>query len=326
MTEFTLMLLSSFLIFFTMTFLMESFLVIFRITNPRIRALCRILPVLKLPFDLVFNGLFHQSLFNRISPLSCDSYLQQWILNLLSVKMTLAQFISSQIPCIWLRGILIGICVVSFALGGRKLIQLLYSFTYLRYIRKSAKPCLRPIVNKRLQQQLQECKAILLTSDKLNIPFSAYSRYILMPTNLVNEFSQKEFEAVVAHELEHLRWRDPMMKFVCTAICALFWWIPTKWWLNRLDDEQERASDSCVMNYGLDRKALATAIVKVVSQAKSCDEKLAICCLATHKSAPLQRLQMLLEQKTVPVQGKIQPFCAMAAAIGSFMLISFWIC
>lgn len=51
------------------------------------------------------------------------------------------------------------------------------------------------------------------------------------------------FEAVVAHELERIRWKDPYIKICSALFASLLWWIPLKGWLNKIEMDQEEASD-----------------------------------------------------------------------------------
>ena len=122
----------------------------------------------------------------------------------------------------------------------------------IRKIFNSSSSCTKSIINKRLQQDLTLSKTVILTSTELEIPMAAYRHYILVPKNLAEDLSQDEFEAVIAHEFEHLRWRDPLLKIFCSSICTLCWWIPTIWWLKKLEVDQEEASDSGLCKYGID--------------------------------------------------------------------------
>lgn len=325
--DLVLMSVSSFILFFAMTLLMEFFLYVFQVRSPRIRAFYRFLPIAKLPFDLVFHELYPSSLFNLLNPVSCHSYLQQWIIGQFSDNAqtihTLTHYLAHAIPSQWLKVFLSAVMSVSFWVMARTIIQFFRSIVYLKGICTTAEPCSRIVFSQSLQETLQRTRALLLTSKEVTIPISIHNGTILFPQSLVQELSQSEFEAVIAHELEHLRWRDPLIKLSANVICSFFWWIPTRWWLNKLENEQELACDLCVNRYGIDRYALATAIYKVVAQAKAVHLPLIHCSLAN--SLPLKRLQTLLETKG-PSQVHLRMHCAIGAALAMFLLMSFWIC
>jgi beta-lactamase regulating signal transducer with metallopeptidase domain len=144
----------------------------------------------------------------------------------------------------------------------------------------------------------------------------------------MEELSQDEFEAVVAHEFEHLRWKDPLLKIFCSSISTLCWWIPTIWWLKKLEIDQEEASDSGLGKYGIDSVFLASAIIKVLEKAKSLKMTydLAPTCSLHSSKSNIKRFEALLNS-----DHKAQsPFFRWAEAIGcllcSLAFICFWMC
>ena len=69
-------------------------------------------------------------------------------------------------------------------------------------------------------------------------------------------------EAVLIHELTHIRQRDGVVLRSSLMLRALFWFNPLVWWLHRaLVDAGERVSDEAVLDAGIDRTAYAELLL-----------------------------------------------------------------
>ncbi len=328
---------SSILVFFAVALLMEGCLFIFRIKSPRIRATCRSLLILKLPLDMFLRHLFPKEAFINFNPFSCMQYLEKFIINLLPAHLkgsalatadpSLANLMATHIPSLWLKTFLIGIILISAFLFGRVVLRLFKSTHYLNTICRSAQPCLRTITNEQLRNALKKSRVSILMSADVSTPFAAKRHTILFPNGLVKELSQDEFEAVVAHELEHLRWCDPMARLVNSILTSLFWWIPMQRWIKKLEEEQEQASDLSIINYRLDHHALATALVKTASKGVHVKYPVAaLCRLVSQKSLLFRRLKTILEDNSAYLLNRPLPPRILESALVSSSLILFWIC
>lgn len=125
----------------------------------------------------------------------------------------------------------------------------------------------------------------ILTSSSILIPFATYKKSIVIPENMENILSRKEFEAVVAHELEHIRNFDPYIRIFYQFLAAFFWWLPTNSWIKKLEQDQEMACDHSVLNYGLNKESIASAILKLTRHVKAQPN---FCCLVDSKH-PIKR-------------------------------------
>jgi bla regulator protein blaR1 len=67
------------------------------------------------------------------------------------------------------------------------------------------------------------------------------------------EWPQARLDAVLAHEREHARRRDPLWQLIALVNRALFWFHPLAWWLERKVSElAEEACDAAVLARGFD--------------------------------------------------------------------------
>jgi beta-lactamase regulating signal transducer with metallopeptidase domain len=87
---------------------------------------------------------------------------------------------------------------------------------------------------------------------------------ILLPEGIEARLSRQEMDAVLAHELCHLRRRDNLTAATHMLVEALFWFHPLVWWLGaRLNAEREQACDESVLAAGQSPQVYAESILKV---------------------------------------------------------------
>lgn len=86
---------------------------------------------------------------------------------------------------------------------------------------------------------------------------------ILLPKGLAQQLAGPELEAILAHELCHLRRRDNLLAALHMLVEGLFWFHPLIWWLSaRLMEERERACDEAVLSGGARPRDYAEGILK----------------------------------------------------------------
>jgi bla regulator protein blaR1 len=87
---------------------------------------------------------------------------------------------------------------------------------------------------------------------------------LLLPAGISDRLSDAQMEAIITHELCHVRRRDNLTAAVHMLAEAIFWFHPLVWWIGaRLVDERERACDEEVLMQGSDPQTYAEGILKV---------------------------------------------------------------
>jgi bla regulator protein blaR1 len=87
---------------------------------------------------------------------------------------------------------------------------------------------------------------------------------LLLPAGIADRLTPPQLEAVLAHELCHIRRRDNFFASLHMIVEALFWFHPLVWWIGaRLVEERERACDEEVLSLGGEPHVYAEAILNV---------------------------------------------------------------
>ncbi len=72
-------------------------------------------------------------------------------------------------------------------------------------------------------------------------------RRLLLPTELWSQLDEPGRQAIIYHELAHLRRRDDWVRWFENLVNCLYWWHPVVWWLcGRLREEAENCCDAWV--------------------------------------------------------------------------------
>ncbi len=91
---------------------------------------------------------------------------------------------------------------------------------------------------------------------------------IIIPEGLFSRMDKAEEEAVLLHELAHVRRHDNLLRLLQAGVVALFWFHPLVWWLHRrLVWDSERACDEAVLELTGANHAYATGLCKAVHHA-----------------------------------------------------------
>jgi uncharacterized protein (TIGR03435 family) len=131
-----------------------------------------------------------------------------------------------------------------------------------------------PLQEGREAEALRKLQRIAGTSTSIDLVLSRSSlepgifgitRPVLVwPEGISKHLEDAHLEAILAHEVWHVRRRDNLAAAVHMFVEALFWFHPLVWWLGaRLVEERERACDEEVVELGGERHVYAESILKV---------------------------------------------------------------
>jgi Zn-dependent protease with chaperone function len=85
---------------------------------------------------------------------------------------------------------------------------------------------------------------------------------VVLSSHLLDRLDHEQLEAVLAHEVAHIRRRDVLVKWIVRAFAVTFSWLPTSWAIPRLlDREREKACDDFAVILTGKPLALAEALI-----------------------------------------------------------------
>jgi beta-lactamase regulating signal transducer with metallopeptidase domain len=86
---------------------------------------------------------------------------------------------------------------------------------------------------------------------------------LVTPQTLPERLTRSQIDAIIAHEISHLRRRDNLTAALHTLVEAVFWFHPLVWWIGtRMIVERELACDEAVLRAGHDRRTYARGLVE----------------------------------------------------------------
>jgi bla regulator protein blaR1 len=94
--------------------------------------------------------------------------------------------------------------------------------------------------------------------------FGVFGPVLLLPEGIFERLTPAQLQAVIAHELCHVRHRDNLIAALHMFVETVFWFHPLVWWIGkRMVEERERACDEEVLRLGSDPRVYAEGILNV---------------------------------------------------------------
>ncbi|MET0645058.1 MAG: M56 family metallopeptidase, partial [Pyrinomonadaceae bacterium] len=136
---------------------------------------------------------------------------------------------------------------------------------------------------------------------------------ILIPAGALVGLTPQQLEAVLAHELAHVRRYDYAVNLLQTAVETLLFYHPAAWWLSgRVRAEREHACDDAAVEATGDALSYARALA-ALEQLRGAQTPPAALALAANGGSLMQRIQRLVHQDTRTHPRR--PFAAAAVAL-----------
>ena len=129
--------------------------------------------------------------------------------------------------------------------------------------------------------------------------FGIFRPVLLLPDGITDRLTPAQFQAILAHELCHLRRRDNLLlPPLHMLVEAIFWFHPLVWWIGtRLIEERERACDEEVLQQGTQPEVYAEGILRVC---KSYLESPLSCSSGVTGADLKQRIEVIMTNRILP--------------------------
>ena len=141
----------------------------------------------------------------------------------------------------------------------------------------------------------------LLESARVTMPMvvGALKPVILLPIGLATGLTMRQAEAVLAHELAHIKRFDYGVNLLQSVVEVIYFFHPALWWLSaRVREERENCCDDLAVLACGDARALAQALARVEEFSQAPVLAMA---LASHRKLLLNRVRRMLGVSVRPV-------------------------
>jgi len=182
------------------------------------------------------------------------------------------------------------------------LFRLFNSLTELRMLRKAKSMEIdfevKKIFNRLLDKFGLDTKVSLKATESgiSPITFGYFKPVVLIPVALVFHLTPAQLEAIIAHELAHVKRNDYLINLIQSTMEVLFFYHPSYWWMSQTIKELcENAADDLAVEVGIAPKELAYSLAEVLNFRTQNPPELAL--PASKKRNPtLQRIKRIMGQ------------------------------
>lgn len=147
---------------------------------------------------------------------------------------------------------------------------------------------------------------------------------ILLPIGMLSRLPAEQVEAVLLHELAHIKRKDYLVNLLQTALEAVFFFNPFLGWISaRLRAERENCCDEIAVTVSGNKPALVQALI-VFGEARLAPAQLAMA-LGGHDTLLLDRVRRIALNKNKSLNTAEKSFLALfSAAILAFLCTFSW--
>lgn len=122
---------------------------------------------------------------------------------------------------------------------------------------------------------------------------------VILPADWAS-WDEGELSAVLAHEEEHVRRRDPLVAALALLNRAIFWFHPLAWWLQReISRLSEQACDAAVISQGHNSEVYSSCLLRFARRVTDVGGRIAPISMAMPGAGLQERLGMLAHAATV---------------------------
>lgn len=119
--------------------------------------------------------------------------------------------------------------------------------------------------------------------------------YICLPEDAIQKLTPEELDAVIAHEMGHVRYYDLLVTVFIQGLGDLFWFIPGYRWLSRkIDRLREVVADSWAVSSNVKPHFLASALLKLKEIPEGSDRFVLYSAFFREKSLLKERVERLV--------------------------------
>ncbi len=175
-------------------------------------------------------------------------------------------------------------------------------YGYLKYIATGVKTKQHPILTSALENVHDKMRittpVVASISNKVSGPMLVgwIKPVILFPVGLINALTPQEVEAIIAHELAHVKRHDWLINLVQSLIEVAFYYHPAVWWLShQIREARENCCDDMAIENGYSPLFYARLLIRIKELQIQNNPSPAISIVGKSKTL-LNRIQRILGQ------------------------------
>ncbi len=142
---------------------------------------------------------------------------------------------------------------------------------------------------------------------------------ILLPLSIVNHLSMQQTEAILLHELKHIKRNDYLINILMACVDVIFFFNPFAQWISAaIRRERENSCDDLVLQFRYDPTQYATSLLVLEQQRSAARQTLAVAATGSKTPALLHRVKRILHQEQVcaPVSQRMIAYLLTALLFG----------
>jgi uncharacterized protein (TIGR03435 family) len=167
-------------------------------------------------------------------------------------------------------------------------------------------------------------RAKRLTSASCVVPVTVgllHARIILPESS--REWPKAQLDAVLAHEGEHIRRRDPLFQWIALLNRAIFWFHPLAWWLERrLSGLAEEACDAVVLARGYDPREYSEYLLDLARSVQRSGSRIEAVGMAMPGIGLKHRIAQILSGVPMPRFSRPRMACTVAVCAAAAAILA----
>nr|WKN34706.1 M56 family metallopeptidase [Tunicatimonas sp. TK19036] len=164
-------------------------------------------------------------------------------------------------------------------------------------------------------------KVLIRASSRIRTPFvtGLFKPVILLPVSAFSQLNYEQLEAILAHELAHIRRWDDVINWLQTAIEIVLFYHPAIWWISQIiRDEREKCCDDLAVTVCGNPLVYAKALAHMESLQQSPSEL--VLAFARQGASLLGRIERLLQPHASSSRTSAAPAIVSMLLVLSFLI------
>jgi bla regulator protein blaR1 len=177
--------------------------------------------------------------------------------------------------------------------------RMFHNWKFIRFIKKNGlqkAPLNYRLFVQKISSQIGITKKVKVFASKIitsPVTIGFVKPVILLPVAAINNLSVQQLEAILLHELSHIRRHDYIINLVLTIIHVILYFNPfVKWFIKNIEIEREHCCDELVLQFEYNQLSYASALLQLEKASQGSDITLAMA--ATGKKQLLNRIEKIV--------------------------------